>query len=157
MVADTVWQIRRGTQGTSIPELTEAGARVVDGSASQLVPTTTTPPRIDAVIDPWKNFNFRVAKTTLLPTAGSSDLTRAGALAFIYNPLDTTLSHAEYQVQETSPSVFAWVRLAGYTDTEWHDRDPFLVNATDGVSLEASSTSQAVFLQAELGFAPDAP
>ena len=153
----TLSQIRRGTQGTSIPELTASGARVVDGASDQLIPTTTTPARIDAVIEPWKTFNFRVDNTSLLPAANSNEYSRVGAMAFIYSPGDTSLSHGEYQVQETSPAVYEWVRIKGYTDTEWHDRDPFLIDVTDGVSLEASSTAQAVFLQTELGFLPDAP
>ena len=64
---------------------------------------------------------------------------------------------AVYQVQETSPGVFGWVRIIDMTDTEWHNRDPFLVNVTDGMSLEVASTIPATFLQAELGFIPDAP
>ena len=155
--ATTLSQISRGTQGTSIPETTPSGLRVADGSVDQKIPTTTDPFRLDHVIEPWIIWNFKVTSTVELPPANSTDLSRPGAKALVLSPFDVTLTMAVYQVQETSPGVFGWVRIIDMTDTEWHNRDPFLVNVTDGMSLEVASTIPATFLQAELGFIPDAP
>jgi len=154
---NTLSQIMRGTQGTSIPDITASGARVADGGEDQLVTTATVPPRVDALITPWNPFNFIVNTFGLLPAANSDDYSRVGAKALVLFPSDPSVSQIVYQVQETLPSVYAWVRINAYTDIEWHDRDPLAISITDEVSLQASSTAQAVFLQARPGFTPDAP
>ena len=155
--ATTLSQIMRGTQGTSIPDVTASGARVADGGTDQLITTATVPPRADALITPWNSFNFVVSVFSEMPAANSDDFSRVGAKGLVLFPSDPSVTQLVYQVQETTPSVYEWVRIDHYTDIEWHDRDPLAIDVTDGVSLEASSTAQAVFLQAELGFTPDAP
>ena len=165
MTADSVWQLMRGTQGTSIPETTTSGHRAADGTFStQQVITASTPPRIDSVIEPWKIFSLRVDTFGLLPTANSDDTSRVGATALVRYPSDPSVGQEVWQVQEITPSVYTWERIKTYTDYEWHDRDPFLVNVTDAGPLDTAwaaparaITTQALFLQAEPGFIPDAP
>ena len=154
--ATTLSQIIRGTQGTSIPAVTSSGERVVDGGIAQKVPTVTTRPRIDTVNEPWIIWNKIVNSNNDLLALDVNDFS-PGAIALVLFPANPSNTQESFKLEETAPSVFEWIQTNFYIDIEWHDRDPFSVNVTDGESLETAVTLQATFLQAELGFIPTDP
>jgi hypothetical protein len=116
----------------------------------------SSPARINAVIDPWIIWNVVVESAVDLFALDVNDY-RLGAIALVLRPGTATASQAAYEMSETSPGINNWLLTKQYIDTEWHDRDPFLIDATNEVALQASSTLQAAFLFLEPGFTPTDP
>jgi hypothetical protein len=155
MPANSVWQLMRGTQGTSIPETTASGERATDGSTAQVVPLTADS-RIDSVIEPWKIWSEVVENNTEFNALNVDDY-EAGATVLHKQLGVPTVGQETYILIEPTPGNKQWKLTGTYTDNHWYDPDPFLVNATNGLGLETASTAQSLFLQAEPGFIPDDP
>ena len=154
MTANSVWQLMRGTQGTSIPTLTASGSRVADGSIFQAI-TGTANTRIDSVIDPWKVWSVVVNSNTEFNALDPEDYP-VGATLLHRHLFTNSKTQEEYEIEEVS-GVKGWVRTALYVDNQWHTPDPFAVNVTDGGPLQTAVTAPAAFLQLELGFPPSLP